>query len=64
MAVLPRFLIQEELANGRLAVACDRPVTSDQAYYLVHPEGKADLYKVCVFRDWLIEQCGDQTGSR
>jgi len=58
MAVLPRFLIHEELASGRLAVACDRPVTSDQAYYLVHPEGKADLYKVCVFRDWLIEQCG------
>ena len=64
MAVLPRFLIQEELASGRLVVACDRPVTSDQAYYLVHPEGKADLYKVCVFRDWLIEQCGSQSGPR
>jgi DNA-binding transcriptional LysR family regulator len=58
MAVLPRFLIQEELAGGRLVVAIDRPVTSDQAYYLVHPEGKADVYKVCVFRDWLVEQCG------
>ena len=57
MAVLPRFLIQEELASGRLTVACDRPVPSEQAYYLVHPEGKGDLYKVGVFRDWLVEQC-------
>jgi DNA-binding transcriptional LysR family regulator len=57
IAVLPRFLIQEELAGGRLVPAINRPVRSDHAYYLVHPEGKADLYKVCVFRDWLIEQC-------
>jgi DNA-binding transcriptional LysR family regulator len=57
LAVLPRFMIQEELASGRLMVAFDRPVTSEQAYYLVHPEGKGDLYKVCVFEDWLIEQC-------
>jgi DNA-binding transcriptional LysR family regulator len=60
LAVLPRFLIHEELASGRLVVACDRPVTSDHAYYLVHPEGKGDLYKVCVFRDWLVEQCAGQ----
>jgi hypothetical protein len=38
-------------------------VTSDHAYYLVHPEGKADLYKVCVFRDWLIEQCAAEAGE-
>jgi DNA-binding transcriptional LysR family regulator len=63
LAVLPRFLIQEELASGRLVVAIDRPVTSDHAYYLVHPEGKADLYKVCVFRDWLIEQCAAEAGE-
>ena len=63
IAVLPRFFIQEELASGRLAVAINRPVTSEQAYYLVHPEGKADLYRVCVFRDWLIEQCGSEPSA-
>ena len=60
VAVLPRFLIQEELASGRLKVALNRPVTSEHAYYLVYPEGKGDLYKVCVFRDWLVEQCAGQ----
>jgi DNA-binding transcriptional LysR family regulator len=57
IAVLPRFLIREELAGGRLAVAVNRPVTSDQAYYLVHPESKKDTYKVAVFTGWLTELC-------
>jgi len=63
LAVLPRFLIQEELASGRLIVAIDRPVPSQQAYYLVHPHGKGDLYKVSVFRDWLIDQCRGETDA-
>jgi DNA-binding transcriptional LysR family regulator len=57
LAVLPRFLIQEELASGRLVVAFDRPVTSQHAYYLVHPERKTDLRRVALFRDWLLEKC-------
>lgn len=60
LAVLPRFLIQEELAGGRLVVAVDRPVTSEYAYFLVHPERKTDLRRVAVFRDWLLEQCAAQ----
>ena len=60
LAVLPRFLIREEIAGGRLVVAIDRPVKSEHAYYLVHPERKADLHRVAVFRDWLLEQCAAQ----
>ncbi len=60
LAVLPRFLIQDELASGRLVVAIDRPVRSEHAYYLVHPERKADLHRVAVFRDWLLELCATQ----
>jgi LysR family glycine cleavage system transcriptional activator len=54
MAVLPLFLVQEELASGRLVVAIDQPVTSRNAYYLVHPSSKNDAYPVQVFRDWLL----------
>ena len=63
LALLPRFLIQEELASGRLIVAVDRPVTSEYAYYLVHPERKAALRRVTVFRDWLLEQCAAQAAD-
>jgi DNA-binding transcriptional LysR family regulator len=57
LAVLPRFLIQEELASGRLVVVIDRPVTSEYAYYLVYPERKAELPRVAAFRDWLLGCC-------
>ncbi len=60
LAVLPLFLIRDELASGQLVVAVDRPVRSDQAYYLVHPEPKADLRRVVAFRSWLLEQCALQ----
>ncbi len=60
LALLPRFLVEEELASGRLAVAVDRPVTSAHAYYLVHPERKADLQRVVAFRTWLLERCAAQ----
>jgi DNA-binding transcriptional LysR family regulator len=57
LALLPQFLIQEELASGRLVVAIDRPVTSEYAYCLVYPERKADSQRVVLFRDWLLGQC-------
>lgn len=57
IAVLPKFLIQEELSSSRLVVAIDLPVTSKYAYYLVHPENKAELKRIAIFRDWLLEQC-------
>jgi DNA-binding transcriptional LysR family regulator len=53
---------QEELAGGRLVIASRHPVPSELAYYLMHPERKGDLFKVCVFRDWLIEQCREDRG--
>lgn len=61
LAVLPLFLVREELASGQLVVAVNRPVESQQAYYLVHPESKADLRPIVVFRTWLLEQCAAQT---
>jgi LysR family transcriptional regulator, glycine cleavage system transcriptional activator len=57
LALLPQFLIQDELASGRLVVAIDRPVTSEYAYYLVYPERQADIPRVVAFRDWLLGQC-------
>jgi DNA-binding transcriptional LysR family regulator len=56
VAVLPQFLVEEELQSGRLMVALERPVHSQHAYYLVHPATKTDLYKVRVFREWLLKQ--------
>jgi LysR family transcriptional regulator, glycine cleavage system transcriptional activator len=56
VAVLPRFLVEDEVAAGRLAIPFDVAVRSDHAYYLVHPEEKSELPAVRAFRDWLLAE--------
>ena len=53
-ALLPLYLIEQELAAGTLRVALDAPYSTDMAYYIVTPEGRAD--SAAGFRDWLIGQ--------
>jgi LysR family glycine cleavage system transcriptional activator len=56
VAIMPRFLIEDELAAGELVIPFDRPVRSTQAYYLVYPEEKKSLPALKAFRDWLLAQ--------
>jgi LysR family glycine cleavage system transcriptional activator len=54
-AVLPKFLILDELASGRLVIPFGPTATSDKAYYLVYPERKAGLSSLQKFRGWLLD---------
>lgn len=56
VAVVPLFLVSDELAGGKLVMPFDRPVRSPDRYYMVCPEGKQDSYRVKQFRSWLSEQ--------
>ena len=38
VALVPRMLVANELAAGRLVVLCDRPLRSRNAYFLVYPD--------------------------
>ena len=51
-ALVPRYLIEAELRSGVLAVALDAPLSTNNAYYIVVPEGRNE--RVRAFRDWLI----------
>lgn len=53
VALIPPFLIQEELASGRLVVALEHSCVGDKAYYLIIPERKAETAALGAFRDWL-----------
>jgi LysR family glycine cleavage system transcriptional activator len=57
LAIVPRFLIEEELRSGSLVIPFDRPVTGSEGYYLVYPETRAELPAVIAFRDWLLGEC-------
>ena len=37
VALMPRMLIEPELARGELVVACDRPLRAERSYFLVTP---------------------------
>jgi LysR family transcriptional regulator, glycine cleavage system transcriptional activator len=60
-ALLPRFLVETEIASGALIVLFPQALTSTDAYYLVYPESRAQAPLVRAFRDWLLEQCGQAT---
>jgi len=54
VALIPPFLIQQELAEGRLVVAHQHAYRSEaRAYYLMIPERKAESAGLIAFRDWL-----------
>ncbi len=59
VALIPPFLIQRELAEGRLVIARDHACLSDKAYYLMIPERKVESAALIAFRDWLLEQARD-----
>lgn len=56
VALIPPFLIQRELAEGRLVPAHSAALhSSDKAYYLMIPERKAESAALLAFRDWLLK---------
>ena len=56
VALMPRLLIEDELARAELIVACDRVLDAGRAYYLVVPERRAGHPGVACLREWLLEE--------
>jgi len=59
VALLPRFLVNMELARGALVELSERPTANEMAYYLITPRKKQSYEPVRLFRRWLyatIEQ--------
>ena len=61
VALIPPFLIRNELESGRLINPCAHSFDSDNAYYLVIPERKAESATLQAFRDWVV---GEAAGYR
>src|SRR5690606_37645455 len=55
-ALLPKYLIEQELASGRLAVVFDRPMETEYSYYLVVPEGELENPLGQAFPDWSAKE--------
>ena len=56
VALMPRMLIEPELARGELVVACDRPLRAERGYFLITPASADERPALAAFRDWLAAQ--------
>ena len=55
LALVPRLLIDAELARGELVIACDQPLANQRAYYFIQPEGKDTPPATGAFMNWLLQ---------
>lgn len=56
LALLPRFLIDDEIERGMLVVPFPVRVSGPGAYYVVTPNAKAELPRINSFRGWIIRE--------
>lgn len=60
LALVPRLLIEPELARGELVLAHPLALTGERAYYLVRPQGAdAASGALEVFTQWLVQAAAD-----
>jgi DNA-binding transcriptional LysR family regulator len=56
VALMPRLLVEDELARGLLVEACTSVTHGDRAYYLVWPDRQQESAALQRFRSWLLAQ--------
>lgn len=56
VALLPTYLIEAELASGQLVQLFDAPMETENAYYVVMPEGRQGYAASVAFREWILGQ--------
>lgn len=61
-ALMPRMLIEDELASGELVVACDRPLRGERSYSLVTPVAAQERPALALLRAWLVAQAHEGAG--
>jgi LysR family glycine cleavage system transcriptional activator len=63
VALLPKFLIEAELARGQLVEAVDAPTESAGRYYLVWPANRAQHPPLQAFRRWIKAAAAAASGA-
>ena len=60
IALLPTFLIADDLASGRLVAAWGNPTPSSGTYWLVSPNDKLPRPALAAFRTWIAGMVGPE----
>lgn len=64
VALLPTYLIEPELASGDLVQLADAPMETENAYYIVTPEGRQNHRASVMFHDWILGQVRNRSDRK
>lgn len=64
VALLPTYLIEPELAAGDLVQLFDAPMETENAYYIVIPEGRQGHRASLLFHDWIVGQVSTRSQTQ
>jgi DNA-binding transcriptional LysR family regulator len=56
VSLMPTVLVTDELEEGKLVVACDKPLSGLRAYYFIQPQAALHMASTAHFKEWLSEQ--------
>lgn len=56
IALVPKFLIEDELKSGQLKLAFNKGFKSGYNYYLISPKQKSHLIKIKDFSNWIMNE--------
>ena len=59
VALVPPFLVEDELARGLLVAVSKAALPGARSYYLIYPEGKAGSTALQAFSGWLQREAGE-----
>ncbi|WP_281270801.1 LysR substrate-binding domain-containing protein [Pelagibacterium lacus] len=60
IALLPHYLAETEISNGRLTPILRPAVAGTGAYWLAWPRMRGSYRPLMAFREWLERECGSQ----
>ncbi len=56
LALVPRCLVQDDVAAGLVSAPLDDGYLDDSGYYLCYPESRAQMVPLVSFKQWLMEE--------
>ncbi|MVA52680.1 LysR family transcriptional regulator [Agrobacterium vitis] len=59
VALLPTYLIEDEMRSGALVPLTNAPMSTENAYYIVRPEEKRTHMVADLFQQWVLSQVSD-----
>jgi LysR family transcriptional regulator, glycine cleavage system transcriptional activator len=64
IALLPRYLVEDDIADRRLVIVADRFARIRTSYYLIVPEKRTGAISVQAFAQWLLAEAQRYTSGK